>query len=64
MTQAPHTPVVTVKPQANIYSVMLLVAVVALAMTIGVCLWKLLAPMPAGYGLELKQLFDTLKDLR
>ena len=64
MTQAPQTPVVTVRPQANVYSVLLVVAIVALAVTVGVCLWRLLAQIPSGYGLELKQLFGTLKELK
>ena len=62
MTQAPQGPVVKVKPQANVYSVLLVVAIAALAVAIGLCLWRLLSPVPVGYGLDFSQLFDALKE--
>ena len=58
MTQMPSTPpVVQVKPQPNIYTVLLIVAIVALAVTIGLVLYNLLADVAAGkgYGLTLPQ---------
>lgn len=50
--------VVTVKPQPNIYTVLIAVAIVALAVTVGFCLWKLMSAAPTGYGLEFGQLFS------
>ena len=65
MTQVPQSQVVTVKPEPNVYTVLLAVAVVALACTVGLCLYKLLSPASAGgYGLEFQQLFGTLKELK
>lgn len=62
MTQIPSQgPVVQVKPQPNIYSLMLIVAIIVLAATIGVVLMNLLAPPPTGYGLEIGQLFSPLE---
>ena len=56
MTQMPSdAAVVRVKAQPNIYTVLLIVAIVALAVTIGVVLYNLLAEMDAGYGLRFGQ---------
>ena len=54
MTQAPsQAPIVAVKPQPNLYTVLLVLAIVALAATIGMVLYNLLADVAggAGYGL-------------
>ena len=61
---SPQGPLVTVKPQPNVYTVLLVVAAVALVLTIALCLYRLLSPPPAGYGLEFGQLFDRLQDLK
>ena len=61
MTQAPSRipgPMADARPQANIYTVLLLVAIVALVVAIGIVLYNLTAPLPNGYGLTLKQVFQ------
>jgi len=64
MTQIPETPVVTVKAQPNVYTALLAAAIVVLGVTIGLCLWKLMSPLPTGYALEFGQLFESLKQLK
>ena len=61
MTSAPSvSPVVRSKPQANIYTALLLVAVVALVVTLAVVLYTLMSPMPKGYGMEVGDLLAPL----
>lgn len=54
MTQMSRGPVVTVKPQPNIYTLLLIVAIVMLGIGLGVVMHNLMA----NYGLEFGQLFD------
>jgi len=62
MTQSPSQgPVVEVKPQPTVYTVLLVIAILALAVAIGVVLWKLMAAPPSGYGLKVGQLFQPLQ---
>jgi hypothetical protein len=49
------------QPQPNVYTVLLIVAVLALLATLVVTLWTLMAPMPGGYGLKFEDLFAPLK---
>lgn len=61
MAQSAHasdTPL-RARPQANVYTVLLVVAILALAATIGLVLYNLLAPLPDGYGLEIGALFEA-----
>ncbi len=63
MTQIPlQTPGSSVQPQSNIYTVLIIVAALALAATVGVSLYGLMAPSPNGYGLSFGQLFESLKE--
>ncbi|MCK4601160.1 MAG: hypothetical protein KAU28_01755 [Phycisphaerae bacterium] len=58
MTQLPSQgPVVWVKPQSTVYTILLAVAILILAVTIGLALYKLMADVPNGYGLSLGDLF-------
>jgi hypothetical protein len=58
MTQTPSRgPVIEVKPQPNVYTVLLIVAIMALAVAIGVVLRRLMAEVPTGYGLQFGQIF-------
>jgi len=62
MTQLPlQGPVVQVKPQPGIYTLLLIVAILALAATIGIVLYNLLSSLPDGYGLEFGALIDASK---
>ena len=60
MTEIPsHGPLVEVKPLPNVYTVLLLVATVALALAIGVVLYNLLSEVPSGgYGLVFGLIFS------
>jgi len=47
---------VEVKPQPTVYTVLLIIAIVALVVAIGVVLWKLTSETPVGYGMKIEQL--------
>lgn len=56
-----------VKAQPNIYTIMLIVGILALAMTIGLVLYNLLSPVildgqPGGYGMQVGDLFRAFND--
>lgn len=54
MTQlTSNAPVVEIKPQPNVYTVLLLIAIVVLVVTLGIVLHTLMAAPGAGYGLSL-----------
>ena len=53
-------PVHGAQPQPNVYTVLLIVAVLALVATLIVVLWTLMSATPAGYGLKLEDLFKPL----
>ncbi len=63
MTQAPRGPMIEVKPQPNIYTVLLVAAIIVLAVTLGLVVWNLLAPSPKGYGMEPGDLLKPVKSL-
>ena len=52
---------VVVKPQPDVYTAMLVIAIVALVVTVGIVLWNLLSSMPEGYGLTFSAIFDQSK---
>jgi hypothetical protein len=59
MTQASsQPPTVEVRPQPNVYTVILLVAIIALGLAVGVVFWKLTSPPPTGYGLKVGAMFE------
>jgi len=70
MTQlSSQTPVVEVKPQPNIYTLLLIVAIIALGTTIGIVMHNLMSPVvrpdgsAGGYGMSVGDLFETLENL-
>jgi hypothetical protein len=64
MAKAPSdAPVVQVKPQPDVYTIMLIIAIIALAVSIGFVLWTLIAAPPNGYGLSLGEIFGPLKGI-
>ena len=59
MTQvSTQAPVVQLKPQANIYTILIIIAALVLAVALGVMLYHLMAAPPNGYGMSLGQIFD------
>lgn len=54
-------PVVAVKPQPDVYTVLLIVAILALGVSIGLVLYNLMSAPPDGYGMSFGTLFDTSK---
>lgn len=64
MTQTPaQGPLIQIRSQPDVYTVMLVVAAVVLAGTIASVMYDLMAPPPNGYGQTLGQLFEPLKEL-
>jgi len=62
MSQVPiQARAVQVKPQPNVYTILVIVAVLALAVTIGVSLYCLLAPLPKGCALPFGELLGKVK---
>jgi len=51
---SPNSPVATVKPQPNIYTVLLAAAVVLLAVAVGICLYTLTTTYGLSFGEILK----------
>ena len=59
MTQLPSQgQVVRVKPQPNVYTLLIIVGILVLAATIGIVLWNLLSDPPSGYGLSFGDLLN------
>ena len=54
MTQIPQQPAIQAKPQPNIYTVLLVVAIIALGLTVGVVAWNLTTT----YGLTFGEIFQ------
>ena len=60
----PQGPVIQVKAQPDVYTVLLLLAVIALVLAIAFCGWKLTAAVDAGgYGMTVGQLFQPLPNV-
>ena len=57
-------PVIQVKAQPDIYTVILVVAIIALVAAIVLCGWKLTSSVDAGgYAMEIGELFKELPNL-
>ncbi len=62
MTQgASQGPVIRVKPQPTIYTLLIIVAILVLGVTLGFVLHNLLTASPDGYGLSFGELFGPFK---
>jgi len=60
----PQGPVIQVKAQPDVYTILMLVAIIALAVAIVMCVRNLThAVDDGGYGLTIGQLFKPLADL-
>ena len=64
MAQMPAKgPVVQATPQPDIYTLMLIIAIVALITTIAMVLYNLMSAVPTGYGLSVGELFQPPSEL-
>ena len=54
MTQMMQGPVVTVKPQANVYTVLLIIAILAMVAAVGTLVYDL----TANYGMSIGDIFS------
>ncbi len=61
MTQSMNKPVVQVQPQPSIYTVLIIVAILALAVTIGMVLYDLMSA--SGYGMGFGEVLNPLKEV-
>jgi hypothetical protein len=57
-SQKPQGPVIPVKPSPNIYTVLIYICVLALAISVVIVLWRMTGEMPDGYGLPMKHIFQ------
>ena len=55
-------PVVSVKPQSDVYTLLVIVAILALAVAIGLTLYDLMSPQ--GYDMKFGDIFSPLKDMK
>lgn len=55
-------PVVSVKPQSDVYTLLVMVTILALAVAIGLTLYDLMSP--EGYNMRLGDIFAPLKDMK
>ncbi len=55
-------PVVSVKPQSDVYTVLVIVTILALAVAIGLTLYDLMSPK--GYDMGFGDIFAPLKDMK
>ena len=53
--------VIRAKPQPTIYTLLIIVAILVLAVTLGFVLYNLLAAPPNGYGLSFGDLFGPFQ---
>lgn len=56
-------PVLHARSQPDIYTLLMIIAILALALTMGFVLHNLMAAVPDGYGLSLGELFQPLADV-
>ena len=63
MAQMPPKGPVVQAAQPDIYTLLMIVAILALATTMGFVLYNLMAAVPNGYGLTVGDLFQPVADL-
>jgi len=63
-TSPSQGPVIQVRAQPDVYTVLMLVAIIALTVAVVVAGWKLMTPVAdGGYGLTIGQLFQSVDKL-
>ncbi len=63
MAQMPAKSPVASSAQPDIYTLMMIIAILALATTMGFVLYNLMAAVPGGYGLSVGDFFQPVADL-
>ena len=58
----PKQPIVSVKPQSDIYTLLVIVAILALGVAIGLSMYNLMSS--EGYGMSFSEIFVPLKDMK
>jgi hypothetical protein len=63
MSQLPLTDeTIQVKPQSNIYTLMMIITVLVLGVVVGLVMQKLMGPVDhGGYGMTFGEVFGTIK---
>ena len=62
MSQLPPSGTIQVKPQSNVYTLMMIITILVLGVAIGFVMHKLMsAPIHGGYGLEFGQIFEPVQ---
>jgi len=62
MSQLPSDGTIQVKPQSNIYTLMLIITALVLCVAVGLVMHKLMAPVTGGgYGMELGDIFSPVQ---
>lgn len=64
MTTPPTENVVQVKASANVYTVLMIVAILALLVSIGFSASRLMGSNEAGYGMSAGDMFTPFSDLK
>lgn len=54
--------VVEVKPSANVYTVLIIIALLSLLATIGIAGRRLMSPAPEGYGISAGEMFSPFEE--
>ncbi len=62
MSQLPPSGTIQVKPQSNIYTIMMIITILVLSVAIGFVMHKLMSPaLEGGYGMKFGELFDPVQ---
>jgi len=58
MSQLPSDGTIQVKPQSNIYTLMMIITILVLCVAVGLVMQKLMAlPADGGYGMKIGEIF-------
>ena len=61
MSQLPPDETIQVKPQSNIYTLMMIITILVLCVAVGLVMHKLMAPaIDGGYGMTFGEFFNPI----
>ncbi|MDP6635589.1 MAG: hypothetical protein QGG42_11855 [Phycisphaerae bacterium] len=62
MSQLPPDGTIQVKPQSNVYTLLMIITILVLCVTTGLVLHKLMSPLvDGGYGMKFGELFSPVQ---